>query len=137
MHKVVSALFLVVVQVNGLAPGTRTAASPVQQYIGRRSLLQNSATLLMLPILAPHPGFALEDLDSLSAPSAPTVMKAVDAKPITVTVTVQTAASKPAEKTPYARIKELQQKGNLTKEEQKELRRLKADEMCEMLGRGC
>lgn len=38
---------------------------------------------------------------------------------------------------PYQRIKELQAQGNLTDKEKKELKRLKAEEMCEMLGRGC
>ena len=34
-------------------------------------------------------------------------------------------------------IQELQAKGGLTDKEKKELKRLKAEEMCEMLGRGC
>ena len=35
------------------------------------------------------------------------------------------------------RIKELESRGGLDKKEQAELRRLKQDEMCEMLGKGC
>ena len=39
---------------------------------------------------------------------------------------------------PVERIKELEaRKKDLTDKEKKELRRLKADEMCEMLGKGC
>ena len=34
-------------------------------------------------------------------------------------------------------VQELQAKGGLTEKEKKELKRLKAEEMCEMLGRGC
>ena len=41
------------------------------------------------------------------------------------------------EDTPASRIKELKAKGSLTDKERKELKRLVADEMCEMLGRGC
>ena len=39
--------------------------------------------------------------------------------------------------TPASRIKALQAKKDLTKQEKSELRRLKADEMCELLGKGC
>ena len=34
-------------------------------------------------------------------------------------------------------MQELQAKGNLTDKEKKELKRLKQEEMCEMLGKGC
>lgn len=34
-------------------------------------------------------------------------------------------------------LQELQAKGNLTDKERKELKRLKSEEMCEMLGKGC
>jgi hypothetical protein len=34
-------------------------------------------------------------------------------------------------------LQELQAKGNLTEKERKELKRLKSEEMCEMLGKGC
>ena len=39
--------------------------------------------------------------------------------------------------TPGQRIKDLEAKPNKTDKEKKELRTLKADQMCEMLGRGC
>ena len=48
-------------------------------------------------------------------------------------VTLEPAGAAKAKKdTPATRIKELQAKGSLTDKEKKELRRLKADEMCEM-----
>ena len=39
--------------------------------------------------------------------------------------------------TPAMRIKELEAKKDKTDKEKKELRRLKSEEMCELLGRGC
>jgi len=45
--------------------------------------------------------------------------------------------AKPKKVTPASRLKELQAKKDLTDKEKKELRRLKADEMCELLGKGC
>ena len=51
--------------------------------------------------------------------------------------TLGDATKKPKKDTPGQRIKDLEAKSDKTDKEKKELRRLKADEMCEMLGRGC
>ena len=52
-------------------------------------------------------------------------------------VTLEPGVARPKKLTPAMRIKELESRGGLDKKEQAELRRLKQDEMCEMLGKGC
>ena len=52
-------------------------------------------------------------------------------------VSLDANGKKAKKDTPANRLKELQAIKNPTEKEKKELRKLKADEMCEMLGRGC
>ncbi len=88
----------------------------------------SSAAVLLAPLL--H-GAAYADLADLDA-AEPIKLVSPNA------VGVVDAGSKPAApKGAYARMKELQAKGNLSDKEKKELKRLKQEEMCEMLGKGC
>ena len=99
--------------------------------LGRRALLASALS----GAAALSTAAARADMDDLSAPedlSAP--------GPAPVMISTYAPGEKREEKKrdgPYQRIKELQAKGGLTDKEKKELKRLKAEEMCEMLGRGC
>lgn len=120
---------------NALLPAGTSAQT--QSMGSRRTLLQRSVLAFSLPaVLSPAVVHALEDLEDLSAP-APLAAKPIEpSNAVAVSVVTKDASAK--KDTPYSRIKELQAKGNnLTDKEKKELRRLKAEEMCEMLGRGC
>jgi len=59
------------------------------------------------------------------------------AEPMQVLTLTDGTKPKRKENTPANRIKELQAKRDITDKEKKELRRLKSEEMCELLGRGC
>ena len=80
------------------------------------------------------------DMD-LSAPAEPApATPASPAEPpreVMTMVTLEPGVARPKKLTPAMRIKELESRGGLDKKEQAELRRLKQDEMCEMLGKGC
>ena len=80
----------------------------------------------------------MADLDIGGKPVASSVadLSAEEAAPIQL-VTLEAGKPKPKKDTPAARLKELTSRRDLTDKEKKELRRLKADEMCEMLGKGC
>ena len=94
---------------------------------GRRTALALTGTTLFAlgkPVSAAEtPPQKLDDLD---APAF---------EPLKVVSLQEKDAAK--KETPASRIKALQAKKDLTKQEKSELRRLKADEMCELLGKGC
>ncbi|KAL1496357.1 hypothetical protein AB1Y20_016313 [Prymnesium parvum] len=130
-------LLLSAATTQALLPPSRTSLNARYQLADRRSLLHTAAAALVGGFAGVRPGLALEDLDDIAAPSAGNA-KPIQANPISLSVVTRDGSAKKVEKdSPYARIKELQQKSSLTDKEKKELRRLKADEMCEMLGRGC
>ena len=107
--------------------------------VGRRAVLRHATTAAAAATaVAVSPMIALADLADLDAeePSAPAVATR-DAGFQAVTLSDATKPKKKEMSTPAQRLKELQAKGNLSDKEKKELRKLKADEMCEMLGRGC
>jgi len=114
------------------------AAAPPQAaaWMGRRAA--SLAPLLL--VLPGQSALALSDLD-MDDSSGPVVSSVGDldaAEPIKIgVVTLDASGKKPKKDTPANRLKELQAKKDLTDKEKKELRQLKADEMCEMLGRGC
>lgn len=101
----------------------------------RRAALMRATTAAIGLAGLPHAALAdLMDLD-LGEADAPAPM-AIKAEPIKM-VTAGEPKPKKELSGPAARLKELQSKNSLTDKEKKELRKLKADEMCEMLGRGC
>lgn len=112
--------------------------------LARRAALQHAAqsccAVAAAAVLMPTAAVAdLADLDSFEA--APVPMKTQTIEPvgeaIAITMTDAGAPKKMNKDSPGYRIKELEAKRDKTEKEKKELRRLKADEMCEMLGRGC
>ena len=115
-----------------LACASGGGALRVVTLCSRRGALCSVAAALSVaaPALAdlPQPGMILDLDDELSPPPAAAVaVQAVQAVP----------AGEKKKSSKYDRMRELQSKFNLTDKEKKELRRLKADEMCEMLGKGC
>ena len=99
----------------------------------RRAVLQRAAAAAAAASFA-VPQIALADLVDLD--DAGPAQAAV--APKAVAITMQDAGAKKEKlSTPASRLKELQAKKDLTDKEKKEMRQLKADEMCEMLGRGC
>jgi len=79
-------------------------------------------------------------MPDLSAPESPKDLSApaeLESGFVAVTTVDPTVKKKSKINGTYARIKELQSQGSLTDKEKKELKRLKAEEMCEMLGKGC
>ena len=115
-----------------------TSRSPSQQHelTSRRAALQHG--LAAAAALAAVPLSARADLGDLDAPEeAPVKMEAVQEEPFAQALVMTDKKVKKKERTPADRIKELEKKPDKTKKEIAELRQLKADEMCEMLGRGC
>ena len=119
--------------------------TPPQQPLARRAILNQAASFAAAAALLPLPAIAdLGDLDMGEAPP-PVAMKveslaiepAADSGGGVALTMVDAGVKKKKEDTPASRIKELKAKGSLTDKERKELKRLIADEMCEMLGRGC
>ena len=113
--------------------------------VARRAILNQAASFAAAAALLPLPAIAdLGDLDMGEAPP-PVAMKveslaiepAADSGGGVALTMVDAGVKKKKEDTPASRIKELKAKGSLTDKERKELKRLVADEMCEMLGRGC
>eukprot|EP00965_Chrysotila_dentata_P196479 6177600-Pleurochrysis_carterae.AAC.1 len=117
----------------GSAP-CAVAISDFEAVVSRRGALSAAAVAFGVAAL---PGMSraanIPDLDDeISAPSSGGNPQAVSVQTV--------AAGGPKKQKPqsgYERIKELQNKGQLTDKERKELKRLKAEEMCEMLGKGC
>lgn len=101
---------------------------------GRRALLQRSAAAAAALSFVPMQAMAGDMMD-LSAPDE----AASTAGPIKMQMV--SAGEKAAKKdTPASRLKELiakEKSGGLSDKEKKEMRVLKAEEMCELLGRGC
>ena len=110
------------------------APAPVPAvFAGRRALLAGA----LVALAAPSTALAgdLSDGD-LSAPSAAEPLEV--ATPLTISVMDVAEAGAKKKTGPAARIKELQAKGgSATDKERKELKRLKQEEMCELLGKGC
>mmetsp|Transcript_65434 Transcript_65434/g.108769 ORF Transcript_65434/g.108769 Transcript_65434/m.108769 type:complete len:128 (+) Transcript_65434:42-425(+) len=105
----------------------------------RRALLHQASSFSFAYFSAALPAASqaaqvLKMDDELSA--GPAEEAAPVAQPIALSL-VPTGEKKSKPQTSYGRIKELSNKGQLTDKEKKELRRLKAEEMCEMLGKGC
>merc|ERR1719291_938031 len=108
-------------------------------HINRRAVLDSTAAASAM-LLASRPCHAAQILDLADELSAPASSSAADPfAPQPIAIEAVPAGSKPkkSKSGPYERIKELQSKGSLSDKERKELKRLKADEMCEMLGKGC
>jgi hypothetical protein len=123
-----------------VAPPAASARQPPP--LPRRAVLVGGATASVAALLGPRSALAdLADLDMEG--TAPTAMAPVAASPKLDVVTLSgTGATDKASRMskPAARLKELTERnarGELSEKEKKELRKLKADEMCEMLGRGC
>lgn len=122
----------------------RTIA-PHASLLDRRSAAQTlslaAALLLSRESASALSDLSMSDLDIGDKPVAAAVgdLSAPDVgEPIAVgVVTLDANGKKPKRDTPASRLKELQARNDLSEKEKKELRRLKADEMCEMLGRGC
>jgi len=121
----------------------RLAAVPCKM-LGRRAVAAQAASFAAALVLSQQDASALSDLNmgemdiGSSKPAASSVGDIDMGEPIKIgVVTLDANGKKPKKDTPASRLKELQAKGNLTDKEKKELRQLKADEMCEMLGRGC
>ena len=77
-------------------------------------------------------------MEDLSAPPAAPVTPGFETQKMELTSV--DGAAKPKKATPATRYKELlakQKNEGLTDKEKKEFKKLKADEMCEMLGKGC
>ena len=71
------------------------------------------------------------------APAAPAA-SAEPPREVMTMVTLEPGVARPKKMTPAMRIKELEaRKSQLDKKELAELRRLKQEEMCDMLGKGC
>lgn len=104
-------------------------------FAGRRALLAGA----LVALAAPSTAFAEQILkmdDDLSAPAEAQPIE--EAKPLAISVVSVEEAGAAKKKGPAARIKELQAKGgSATDKEKKELKRLKQEEMCELLGKGC
>ena len=127
-----------------LTPGRAPCAA-----LGRRAAISQGAALLGLVHVAASkvanaaPPPDLSDLDMgeplSSAPKISIVEDLSVAEPQKLEmVTLSASGAKAKKETPASRLKELQAKGgSITEKEKQEMRRLKADEMCEMLGRGC
>ena len=111
----------------------------------RRAALQHGLAAVASTWAVPFAAHA--DLGDLEAPEeAPVKMQAVKVdvaapadEPFFAPLTMTDAGpKKKKEQTQGERIRELEKKGgDKSKKEISELRKLKADEMCEMLGRGC
>ena len=121
---------------------TPSPAAPTALALGRRACVA-AAGAAALGVATP--AFAEQqiltmDMD-LSAPAEPApATPASPAEPpreVMTMVTLEPGVARPKKLTPAMRIKELESRGGLDKKEQAELRRLKQDEMCEMLGKGC
>ena len=118
-----------------------SAAALASATVARRAVLQQASTAAAFAAAAAFgpPRAALADLADLDAEEPVGAAMAPKEAAVQV-ITMEDATAKPKKKemsTPGQRLKELQAKGNLSDKEKKELRKLKADEMCEMLGRGC
>ena len=110
------------------------APAPVPAvFAGRRALLAGALVALAVPSTALAGDLSDGDL---SAPSAAQPLEV--ATPLTISVMDVAEAGAKKKTGPAARIKELQAKGgSATDKERKELKRLKQEEMCELLGKGC
>ena len=100
---------------------------------GRRALLGGALAAVAAAPWAAHAEKVLTMDDDLSAPEPEPIEFG---KPLSISV--EDAGVKKKKIGPAERIKELEAKGGQrTDKEKKELRKLKQDEMCEMLGKGC
>ena len=125
------------------ATALRLSPSPAALALGRRACVA-AAGAAALGVATP--AFAEQqiltmDMD-LAAPAEPApATPASPAEPpreVMTMVTLEPGVARPKKMTPAMRIKELEaRKSQLDKKELAELRRLKQDEMCEMLGKGC
>ena len=118
--------------------------SPAALALGRRAAVAaaGAAALGLSPALAEEQILTM-DMD-LSAPEEPKPAAAPAEPPreVMTMVTLEPGVAAKKKMTPALRIKELEEKGGfglggLSDKEKKELRRLKSEEMCEMLGKGC
>mmetsp|Transcript_49817 Transcript_49817/g.161436 ORF Transcript_49817/g.161436 Transcript_49817/m.161436 type:complete len:139 (-) Transcript_49817:142-558(-) len=115
----------------------RLPPSPGAPAFSRRSLLAGLSSAAALGATRAAHAEGLGDLDAPEEAAAPIKVSAVQAVTIDASKPKQPKVAKQ-----YARMEELKKKGDLgggglTDKERKELNRLKAEEMCEMLGRGC
>ena len=140
MVAVMALLPLLVVSTHGIRIAAKNVASrtavPSRRNLLGAALFFAPAATLCPPAVAAQ---ALEILDDLSAPEASQSLPAPVESGFLAAVAVDPTVKKSKSKIngAYSRIKELQSQGSLTDKEKKELKRLKAEEMCEMLGKGC
>eukprot|EP00900_Chrysochromulina_parva_P004142 jgi/Chrpa1/13729/Chrysochromulina_OHIO_Genome00015796-RA len=109
--------------------------------LGRRAVAAQAASLVAALALSQQ-ARALSDLDMGEMEAGSGVVSSVNdldfGEPVKIgVVSLDASGKKPKKFTPADRLKELKAKKDLTEKEKKELRKLTADEMCEMLGRGC
>ena len=119
----------------------RAAADSRMSLLGRRAVAAQAASFVAALAL-PQQARALSDLDMGEMEAGSGVASSVNdldfGEPVKIgVVSLDASGKKPKKFTPADRLKELKAKKDLTEKEKKELRKLTADEMCEMLGRGC
>ena len=119
----------------------RAAADSRMSLLGRRAVAAQAASFAAALALSQQ-ARALSDLDMSEMEAGSGVASSVNdldfGEPVKIgVVSLDASGKKPKKFTPADRLKELKAKKDLTEKEKKELRKLTADEMCEMLGRGC
>ena len=119
----------------------RAAADSRMSLLGRRAVAAQAASFAAALALSQQ-ARALSDLDMGEMEAGSGVASSVNdldfGEPVKIgVVSLDASGKKPKKFTPADRLKELKAKKDLTEKEKKELRKLTADEMCEMLGRGC
>ena len=119
----------------------RAAAGSRMSLLGRRAVAAQAASFAAALALSQQ-ARALSDLDMGEMEAGSGVASSVNdldfGEPVKIgVVSLDASGKKPKKFTPADRLKELKAKKDLTEKEKKELRKLTADEMCEMLGRGC
>ena len=123
----------------GSSPRSAVSVRPAAAF-GRRDFAAFAAAAAAAGLAAPAFAEQVLTMDAdLSAPSeAPAEKTPAELESGFVAVLSAEEAKKIRKKTPAQRIKELEAMGgSKTDKEKKELKRLKAEEMCELLGKGC
>ena len=120
------------------AAALRLTPSPTALSLGRRACVAaaGAAALGVAPAAFAEQQILTMDMD-LAAPATPAA-PAEPPREVMTMVTLEPGVARPKKMTPAMRIKELEaRKSQLDKKELAELRRLKQEEMCDMLGKGC
>ena len=130
------------------ATALRLSPSPAALALGRRACVAAAGAAALgvaTPAFAEQQILTMDmDLAAPAEPAPATPAPAAPASPaepareVMTMVTLEPGVARPKKMTPAMRIKELEaRKSQLDKKELAELRRLKQEEMCDMLGKGC